>query len=209
MNTRLVEIFTDEELAKKIQRKLPVLFHLAELEASRAGRVGMEVGSIREQILIALLVYKFGEENVDTNISITKREIDVKLFGKPISIKTITGFRGIKLVWTVDPEKVKQFVRKYRPKYDLLLAQVKWGAAGGLFLFPVEVQRDIFDELGRDAYIKTPKPGTNPRGVEISSEALKKLMQDSRTRKIEIEWQRPSIQRIEPYRRWVHYWEKD
>lgn len=60
MNTRLAEIFKDKELVEKIQRKLPLLFHLAELEASRAGRVGMEVGSIREQILIALLVYKFG-----------------------------------------------------------------------------------------------------------------------------------------------------
>ncbi len=64
MDNRIREIFSDNRLITKIQDKLPKLFHIAELESSRAGKVGMEVGSLRERILVALMVYKFGEENV-------------------------------------------------------------------------------------------------------------------------------------------------
>ena len=53
----------------------------------------MEVGSVREKIIIALLIYKFGKENVETEIPITEPEVDVKLFGNPVSIKTIYGNR--------------------------------------------------------------------------------------------------------------------
>ncbi len=91
MSSRLAEIFEDKELVNRIKNKLPYLFQIAELESSRAGKIGMEVGSLRERIIIALLIYKFGEENVETEIPITEPEVDVKLFGKPISIKTITG----------------------------------------------------------------------------------------------------------------------
>jgi len=100
MSNHLIEIFKDEELVEKVKRRLPYLFQLAELESSRAGKVGMEVGSLREKIIIALLIYKFGEGNVETEIPITEPEIDVKLFGQPISIKTITGkrFSGVKLI---------------------------------------------------------------------------------------------------------------
>ena len=107
MASRLAEIFKDRKLVNKIKNKLPYLFQLAELESSRAGKVGMEVGSLRERIVIALLIYKFGEKNVETEIPITEPEVDVKLFGEPISIKTITGkgFSGVKLIWTVDAQK--------------------------------------------------------------------------------------------------------
>lgn len=91
MTNRIIEIFEDEALIVKIQKRLPYLFELAELESSRAGKVGMEVGSLREKIIIALLIYKFGEKNVETEIPITEPEVDVKLFGYPISIKTVTG----------------------------------------------------------------------------------------------------------------------
>ena len=60
----------------------------------------MEVGSLHERIIIALLIYKFGEANVETEIPITEPEVDVKLFGEPVSIKTITRKRlsGVKLM---------------------------------------------------------------------------------------------------------------
>jgi len=68
MSSRLIEIFDDAKLVNWIKNKLPYLFQLAELESSRAGKIGMEVGSLRERIIIALLIYKFGEANVETNI---------------------------------------------------------------------------------------------------------------------------------------------
>ena len=57
------QLFEDSILVNKINIKLPSLFQLAELESSRAGKIGMEVGSVREKIITALLIYKFGEEN--------------------------------------------------------------------------------------------------------------------------------------------------
>ncbi|MEP9410372.1 MAG: ThaI family type II restriction endonuclease [Candidatus Brocadia sp.] len=56
MNSRVIEIFEDEVLRERIKSKLPHLFSIAELESSRARRVEMEVGSLREKILIALLI---------------------------------------------------------------------------------------------------------------------------------------------------------
>jgi hypothetical protein len=55
-SNQLIEIFEDGKLTEKIKKRLPHLFQLAELEASRAGKVGMEVGSLREKIIIALLI---------------------------------------------------------------------------------------------------------------------------------------------------------
>jgi hypothetical protein len=68
MSSRLIEIFRDATLVKRIKKRLPYLFALAELESSRAGKIGMQVGSLRENIIIALLIYNFGEVNVKTDI---------------------------------------------------------------------------------------------------------------------------------------------
>lgn len=49
MSSRLIEIFEDEKLVEKVKRRLPYLFQLAELESSRAGQIGMQVGSACEE----------------------------------------------------------------------------------------------------------------------------------------------------------------
>lgn len=122
----LTELFTDKTIVSKIQNKLPKLFRIAELETSRAGKIGMEVGSLREKVISSLLVYKFGEENVNTNIPTTEPETDVKVGNREISIKTITGNGGVKAVWTVDAESSKRFIEKYKPKCDIILVQIWW-----------------------------------------------------------------------------------
>lgn len=209
MSNHLQEIFRDKILKKKIEDKLPHLFHIAELESSRAGKIGMQVGSAREGILVALLIYKFGEKNVETEIPITESEVDAKLFGNPISIKTITGegFSGVKLIWTVDAQKAKEFRESYYPSCDILLAQINWNGRGGLYYIPLKTQKELFEKIGKKSYIKLPKPGTNPRGVEITKEALLKLVRDKETQGIEISWQRLKID-YNPYKRWVDYWEE-
>lgn len=183
MNYPIVELFKDKEIVDKIKRRLPYMFQLAEMESSRSRKTAMEVGSIREKIIIALFIYKFGEANVDVEIPVIESQIDVRVFGRPISIKTITGkeLSGVKLVWTVDPKKVEDFYKNYYPSSDLLLVQVNWGSIGGLYYIPLEVQERIFRDLSKEAYIKLPKLGTNPRGVEISKEALFKLINDENT----------------------------
>jgi hypothetical protein len=202
MSSRLVELFEDEKLVEKIKRRLPYLFQLAELESSRAGKMGMEVGSLRERIIVALLIYKFGEENIEIEIPITEPEVDVMLFGEPISIKTITGkgFSGVKLIWTVDAQKAKQFRESYYPHCNALLVQIDWNAIGGFYYIPLEVQRRVFEEMGRERYIKLPKPGTNPRGVEIAKDALLHLVKDKGSKVIDITWQRSEID-YNPYKR--------
>lgn len=211
MSSRLPELFDDVKLVEKIQNKLPSLFDLAELESSRAGKVGMEVGSKREQILAALLMYKFGEGNVEKR-NITEPDVDLRLFREPVSIKTFSvkssrTLGSVKAVWTVDWLRVKEFCRTYRPRSDMLLVQVVWNREGGLFLVPITVQEEVFQRLGTDNYLKVPKQGTNPRGVEISRDALRAMITSKGTRKIPIAWQRPR-QRFEPERRWLEYWER-
>jgi len=207
LNSHLTEIFEDKALTGKIKRRLPYFYQLAELESSRAGKIGMEVGSLREKIIIALLIYKFGESNVKTDIPIIEPAVDVELFGRPISIKTITGkgFGGVKLIWTVDAQKAKEFREKYYPRCDILLVQIAWNDRGGFYYIPLEAQERLFEKIGRERYIKLPKPGTNPRGVEITQEALSRLVRDKETKVIEIGWQRSKID-YHPYKRWVDYW---
>ena len=207
MDKNLMLLFTDESIIGKIRNKLPYLFQLAELESSRAGKIGMQVGSKREEILSALLIYKFGENNVETNIPITEPEVDVKLFGNPISIKTISGREpnGVKLIWTVDSEKAKLFLETWRPKYDMILAHINWGSSGALYYIPTEVQENVFDILGREKYIKLPKQGTNPRGVELSNDATRMLVDSDKALAISIEWKKTQID-YSPFKRWVELW---
>ncbi len=210
MSTHLVELFDDESLVEKIKNRLPYLFQIAELESSRAGRMGMEVGSIREKIIVALLLYKFGEGNVEVDIPVTEPEVDVRLFGSPISIKTFSGrgLGGVKLIWTVDAQKANEFRKSYYPRCDLMLIHINWGGIGGFYYIPVETQTEVFTDMGRDLYIRLPKPGTNPRGVEITKEALVNLLKSSGTRYIEIHWQRTRID-INPYKKWMDLWKED
>lgn len=210
MSSRLIEIFEDVKLMEKIKRRLPYMFQIAELESSRAGKIGMEVGSVRERIIVALLICKFGESNVETEIPITEPEVDVRLFGEPVSIKTITGkgFSGVKLIWTVDAQKAKEFRESYYPHCDILLVQINWNDIGGFYYIPLEIQKTLFDKIGRQSYIKLPKLGTNPRGVEITKEALLNLVENKRAKCVEINWQRTKVE-FNSYKRWVDLWRED
>ncbi len=205
----LDQLFEDEEVVARVKQRLPRLFQIAELESSRAGKIGMEVGTVREKIIVALLIYKFGEENVETEIPITEPEVDVRLFGEPVSIKTKTGsFGGVKVIWTVDATKAKEFREKYYPNCDILLVRINWDDIGGLYYIPVQIQRRLFDKIGRENYIKLPKAGTNPRGVEFAKNVLARLTADSQSKRIEINWQKSNID-FNAYKRWLDLWRED
>ncbi len=207
LDTPIHKIFEDAALVDKIKKKLPYLFFLAEMDASRAGKVGMEIGSVRERIIVALLMHKFGSGSVRVDIPITETEVDVIVHNQPLSIKTITGARigGVKAIWTVDAQKAREFVAGYKPRCDILLVQVNWGGSGIFADIPLRLQEKIFNDLGRDKYFQLPKQGTNPRGVEFSREAISKLALHPDTKKIEVEWKRPTEQ-YDQYKRWLNYW---
>jgi len=207
---RINSLFEDQELVKRIKTKLPQLFQLAELESSRAGKVGMEVGSVREKIIVALLIYKFGEENVSTEIPITEAEVDVILFNNPISIKTISGKtpNGIKLIWTVDAQKSIEFSQNYIPSCDMILVQINWDNGGGFYYIPKELQIKTLNDLGRENYINLPKQGTNPRGVEMTGKAMSQLISSPDTLNIPINWKKEIIN-FKPFERWIELWKQE
>ena len=204
------KLFDDELIIKRIKNKLPHLFQMAELESSRNGKIGMEIGSVRERILIALLMYKYGIDIVDANIPITQSEIDVIVENTPLSIKTFTTSTGrwsnIKLVWTVDSNKSSIFKATYVPSCDMMVAKIRWGGTGQLLLFSKESQQKVLETIGRDRYIVLPKANTNARGVEISKEALGLLEACSDTRHIEINFVRGKVDYREVYTKWLDAW---
>jgi hypothetical protein len=202
------KIFNDKKIIKKIQEKLPYLFQLAEIDNSRDGKLGMEIGSARERILIAMLIYNYGEDNVKTDIPITEKETDVILFDEPISIKTLTNKKliGVKLIWTVDAEKAKEFIKDYVPEADMLLVQLNWNSKGAMYLLTKDGQKEVLNKLGRNNYFKLPKAGTNPRGVEISNEAINLLAKHKTSLKIDIDWNRDKNIKYDAYERWVDRW---
>lgn len=207
------KLFDDALIIKRVKNKLPRLFQLAELESSRNGKIGMEIGSVRERILIALLMYKFGIDIVDPDISITAPEVDVIVKNTPLSIKTMTTssdrWSSVKLIWTVDAQKALQFKNTYIPYCDMLMAKIHWNDNGKLLLFSKESQIGVLNQIGRDRYIKLPKVNTNARGVEISREALLLLEKCQDTRCIDIKFTREKIDYREVYTKWLDAWGED
>lgn len=207
------KLFDDTLIVKRVKNKLPHLFQLAELESSRNGKIGMEIGSVRERILIALLMYKFGIDIVDPDIPITAPEVDVIVQNTPLSIKTMTTnsdrWSSVKLIWTVDAQKALEFKNTYIPSCDMLMAKIHWNGNGKLLLFSKESQINILNQIGRDRYIKLPKENTNARGVEISPEALLMLENCQDTRCIDIKFRREKIDYREVYTKWLDAWREE
>lgn len=204
--SRLGELFDDASFTQVVMAKLPTLFKMAHRDIARGDKAGMEVGTLREQVLIAMLMHKFGTSNVDTS-AITDPEVDVRLYGEPISIKTKTGTsnNGVKACWTVDQQKSREFIQNYSPSCDLLLVEIEWGSRSKMYDIPLAVQNDVFNRLGRESYFKMPPPGTNPRGVEFSKYALMTFKNHPRTKSIEISWGNMDIG-YTPYDRWLTNW---
>jgi hypothetical protein len=202
------DLFINKEYITIIRKKLPKLFDIAGIESSRAGKIGMQVGSLRETVLISLLFYAFGEDNVNADFAITTSEKDVEVNGNPISIKTITENGSIKASWTVDAGSATKFIEAYKPTIDILLAQIFWNKEkGGLFLIPKEVQLAVFNKLGRTNYLKMPKADTNPRGIEFTKEAIDEMLRSNKAKKILINWTK-GAQNYNVYERWIDYWKE-
>ena len=194
---------------ERIQKVLPTLFNMVELENRRGKKLGMEVGTARERVLIALFMYVYGDDSVEFPPS-PMPELDVKVNSHPISIKTKSskGFSGVKLVWTVDWASVDKFVSNYKPCSDMLFINIIWGGQGGFFLIPLAVQKEVLSRLGKERFMKIPPRGTNPRGIELSSEAMRLMQAHKMTQNINIAWHRDKSLLVERalYRRWIELW---
>lgn len=204
-----VEMFTPP-FRERIIRVLPTLFNIVELENRRGKKLGMEVGTARERVIIALFMYVYGTDKIQFPPS-TSPELDVLVGGNPVSIKTKStkGLSGIKLVWTVDWVAIEAFRNSYRPSSDLLYINILWGKEGGFYLVPQRAQGEVLNDIGIDRYIKLPKKGTNPRGVEISTEAMRRLLCHSDTQTMSVSWKRDPSLLVERalYGRWIDLWD--
>ena len=196
--------------SERIAKVLPTLFNLVELENRRGNKLGMEVGTARERVLIALFMYVYGRTSVEFPPS-TSPGLDVMVNSQPVSIKTKSsgGLSGVKLVWTVDWEAIDAFLAAYRPVSDLLYVSIIWGKTGSFSLIPQHVQAQTLQEIGIEGYVKVPPRGTNPRGVEISSAALGLLLRHHQTQSLPIAWNRdPSLLGERAlYDRWIGLWD--
>jgi len=201
------ELFTNKTYTATIQKGLPTLFHVANEESKRGGKIGMEVGSLRERILIALLFVFYGKKRVSDNVSITNSEADVFLDGAKVSVKTSTNFHKFKLKWTANRSAASSFVASYRPTCHLLYGFIKWNDWGGLYFVSEKIQVEVFNQIGRAKYLKIPNDGTNNRGIEIDSSACEKLISHPGALKIPIMW-KPPQKDYNPVDRWVGEWEK-
>ena len=110
---------------------MPTLFNMVELENRRGNKLGMEVGTARERVLIALFMYVYGSKSVEFPPS-NSPELDVLVNNQPLSIKTKSskGLTGVKLVWTVDWNKIEAFLKTYLPTSHLLYINIIWGQDG-------------------------------------------------------------------------------
>lgn len=194
----------------KIKKVLPTLFNMVELENRRGNKLGMEVGNARERVLIALFMYIYGTKSVEFPPT-TSSELDITVESHPVSIKTKLGkgLSGVKLIWTVDREKIMQFMKFFTPKSHLLYVNIIWNRDGGFFFIPPDVQQEILQDLGPEAFMKIPPLGTNPRGVEISSDAMRAMQEHKKTLSLIIHWKRDLSLLKEPalYDRWIRLWD--
>lgn len=195
---------------ERVIKVLPTLFNMVELENRRGKKLGMEVGTARERVIIALFMYVYGFEKIEFPES-TSPELDVLVDGHPVSIKTKStgGFSGVKLVWTVDWDAIDGFLDSYYPKSDLLYINILWGKVGSFNLVPQHVQAELLQEIGIVRYTKVPARGTNPRGVEFSREALGSLVGHQETQSLQIAWNRDPSLLVERalYGRWIELWD--
>lgn len=212
MISPIKNLFYNPVVIEMINSTLPNLFCHAEMEATKSNSHGPEVGCEREKQVVAFLLEYFGSKNVDKDIKVLEPEVDVMAFKQPVSIKTFTSYSNVRIIWTVDSIKVKKFIEEYKPKCDSIFAYIKWNNDGkrmrikpGLYYVPIEVQNIVFSELGSKNYLKTPREGTNPRGVSISTEAMKKLMIHRGTEFMPIYWRRP-VYETNGYERWRQVW---
>ena len=175
------DIFTSVEFQDLIKSKLPKLFEIAEVESTRGGKIGMEVGILRERVLTSFFISKVGEDNVDSDSSATENSKDVQVNGDDISIKTFTGsgYSGVKIFWTSDTESAKRVMDTYTPKFDLIVANINWGSnKGGLYYVDKQTQRQVMDSVGRNKFLKI-SSGSNNRGITYGTDVLKKLLGDN------------------------------
>ena len=202
MNNLIVQMFQSPDNLERIRKKLPPAFEMVGQQAH-----GAEVGVLREGVLIGMFMAFLGESRVNPDTEVV--EADCAVGNVPLSIKTVTGktLSNVRIKWTVDQEKVREFIEAFAPGCDLLIVRILWDAEGRISYIPLEAQQRVFAALGKPQYLDY-RPGTNTRGINLSRYALDSMEKNPQSTIVPVEWYR-SVQSQSKYDRWVSYWQDD
>ena len=121
MNQCVVDLFWNPDHMKKLTSGLPEAFEIAAQEFPKGNP---SVGVLREHAVTGFFQHVFGMDQV--KVAERGNGFDVMVCGSPLSIKTVTGNVGLKVIRTCDTIKTNAEVTQYRPSCDLL--RIYWGA---------------------------------------------------------------------------------
>jgi len=181
--------FENQTFQDKIKAEVPGIILRAELEATQIGKWGFLKGIMRKRFLLDFLIEHFGESRVRRTDLL--QDIDILIDSIPLKIRTITGKSGVKIKWTIDREKVIEFLSDYQPSSGILLLRKRRvndtrDYPCGLFWIPITSQNRVLEQVGIGNYLKPPRPDTNSRGIELGKIALEQLISDSETKHIDL-----------------------
>jgi len=185
MSDLIRQLLTNPSYGKIIQQKLPPAFQTVEDELKGNPAVGL----LREQIILGMLIAFLGEASVKLIKSGVNPDIDCYVDSEPLSIKTVSFSGGIRLKWTSNAVKAKEFIDSYKPTSHLLVIRVAWGEKGTIRFITLDIQQLIFSKIGVVRYLDY-RGTTNTRGVNLSPEAEQALNQHPLSVNLPILWER-------------------
>lgn len=165
------------------QRQLVNLYRLSNRECMRDEKLGMEVGSSRENDQKAVLKYHMPDLVYKISNDLPQ---DFELDGEPVSQKHITAKLGkgnVKAKWTSDKTKASEYIAKMTtgdPAMFTHLLLTYIDIASKLITI-VGIDREKFRtsviELKEESFKHSEH--TNTRGVEYSVKLMKKLIEEA------------------------------
>lgn len=200
MNGLIEQLLTSSRYIKTIQQNLPPAFQTVEDEL----RGNPALGLLREQVILGMLVAFLGEKHIELVPSGVNPDIDCYVDSAPLSIKTVSSSSGIRLKWTSNEVKAKQFMDGYQPMSDLLVVRIIWKKLGGIQFISQDIQKLVFHQIGVSRYLDY-RGATNTRGVNLSPEAEQSLYRHPHMVNLPILWER-TTEIINPIGKWIDYW---
>jgi hypothetical protein len=186
------ELFADPDFGDYMQRFWPRFVQAANNLSLQNGKLALECGKMRERFLIYLLSRFVGEDAQrcdvdDSSIGVVERGKDVIMFGREVSIKTIShgkaGFNQLKISWIEDKAMSIVLQAEWKPEFDLLLCRLKWDAADeGLYYISKQVQESVLLDGGD--FLKV--SAGYGKGTSLAKEACEALISHPQTLKLPI-----------------------
>jgi len=186
------ELFADPKFTRYLQRFWPIFVARANDLCLQNGKLGQEVGKMRERVILYLFYRYLGEdaENCalnDQTVSVNEKGKDTLLFGRDVSIKTISAtgnqFHQLKISWIEDKIMADEIARTWVPQFDLLLCRLKWNCkTEGFYYIPKDAQQEVISQEANA--LKT--SGGYGKGTSLSKKACESLVSHPKTLKIPI-----------------------